>query len=179
MSKILVIGASNSTTSINRVLASHAAKQLTSVELTRLDLNDFEMPLYSPEREEANGVPDAAKRFVALIAASDGVILSLAEHNGSYTAAFKNVLDWASRHQSKLWSDKPMLLLSTSPGGRGAASVMEAATSRFPHLGAKVSASFSLPAFYDNYSEESGITDEVLRSHFGEAVARFQETLPA
>ena len=161
--KILILAASNSTTSINRALATAAGDLVEGSERPVLDLNDFEMPLYSPECEASGGVPDAAQRFVAHIDASDAVILSLAEHNGSYSAAFKNVLDWSSRHKPKLWSEKPMLLLSTSPGARGGATVMAAAQQTFPHLGAAIKASFSLPSYYDNFSEADGVTDQSIQ----------------
>ena len=172
MKKILILAASSSTTSINRVLATAAGNLIEGSERTVLDLNDFEMPLYSPDREASGGVPDTAQRFVAHIEASDAVILSLAEHNGSYSAAFKNVLDWSSRHKQKLWSEKPMLLLSTSPGARGGATVMAAAQQTFPHLGAAIKASFSLPSYYDNFSEADGVTDPVLQSQFKAVVAQ-------
>lgn len=164
MKKILILAGSNSTTSINRALATYAGSFIADGTATVLDLNDYEMPLYSPEREAQSGVPEAAKQFVTQIENTDAVILSLAEHNGSYSAAFKNVLDWASRHKQKLWSEKPMLLLSTSPGARGGATVMAAAQQTFPHLGAKIKASFSLPSYYENFSAESGITDVTLDS---------------
>ena len=138
-----------------------------------LDLNDFEMPLYSPERERENGIPAAAVEFVEHIAGADAIILSLAEHNGSYTAAFKNLLDWASRHQHKLWSGKPMLLLSTSPSARGGAGVMAAANASFPHLGADIKASFSLPSYHEHFCPEQGITEPVLASQFQSVVHHF------
>lgn len=149
--KILTIGASNSSTSINRQLAAHAASLIPHATSTVLDLNDFEMPIYSSDREENEGIPEIAQQFVAQIESSDAIILSLAEHNGSYTAAFKNILDWVSRAKPKPWSEKPMILLATSPGGRGAATVLAAAESYFPHMGADIKGTFSLPSFYENF----------------------------
>ncbi|MBL0101186.1 MAG: NAD(P)H-dependent oxidoreductase [Saprospiraceae bacterium] len=35
------------------------------------------------------------------IALCDLLIISLAEHNGSYSASFKNILDWASESMAK------------------------------------------------------------------------------
>ncbi len=177
MKKILVIGASNSSTSINRTLAAHAGTLLSGCQYYVLDLNDFEMPLYSPEREADDGIPAAAVEFVEHIQGADAIILSLAEHNGTYTAAFKNILDWASRHEQKLWSNKPMLLLSASPGARGGASVMAAANATFPHLGAEIKASFSLPSYYDNFSTNEGITDPVLSSQFQSVVNHFAQSI--
>ena len=115
--KILAFGASTSSKSINRRLAVFAARQVPGAEVTELDLRDFDLPIYSMDEETTNGVPEGASRFLALIESHDAVVVSLAEHNGSYTAAFKNLYDWASRQQGKVWNGRPMLLLSTSPGG--------------------------------------------------------------
>lgn len=177
MKKILVLAGTSHRASINLALASHAASQLGNAEITTLDLNDFEMPIYSEDLEEASGIPQPAKDFVSAIQASDGIVLSLAEHNGSYTAAFKNVLDWSSRVEHKLWSNKPMFLMATSPGGRGGANVLGTARDYLPHLGASVAATFSLPSYYDNFSAEEGVTDEALKSELAEAVSSFQSTL--
>jgi NAD(P)H-dependent FMN reductase len=114
MKNILVMAGTSHRESINLALASHAASQVEGAEVTALDLNDFEMPIYSEDKEEASGIPQQAKDFLAAIQAADGIVLSLAGHNGSYTAAFKNILDWTSRVEQKLWSEKPMLLMVSS-----------------------------------------------------------------
>lgn len=173
MKKLLVIGGTTHRDSINRAFAKYAGLQVPEAEITELDLNDFEMPIYSQDREEADGIPTNAGRFYEAIQSADGIVLSLAEHNGTYSAAFKNVLDWVSRHEQKLWSDKPMLLLATSPGGRGGVNVLTAAEQFFPHLGAKVAATFALPNFYENFSSENGITNPELKAKFDESLEAF------
>lgn len=160
--KILAFGASTSSGSINRQLAHHAAGLVEGAEVTRLDLRDFELPIYSEDLQEAEGIPADAVRFYGLIKSHDAVVVSLAEHNGSYTAAFKNLYDWTSRHEVEVWAGKPMILLSTSPGGRGGASVMAAAVEKFPRMGADLRGSFSLPSFHENFDGEKGVTDEDL-----------------
>ena len=109
----------------------------------------------------------------SLVATHDALIVSLAEHNGSYTAAFKNLYDWTSRVQTTVWSDKHMLLLSTSPGARGGASVMAAARATFPRMGADLKAFFSLPSFGRNFSAQAGIADDSLKADFEKALAAF------
>ncbi|MDC0980418.1 NAD(P)H-dependent oxidoreductase [Bdellovibrionales bacterium] len=177
MKKLLIISGSNSRKSINMKLARHAGTQIKESEMVVMDLNDYEMPIYSPMREESGGIPDLAKKFVKEIESSDGIVISMPEHNGSYPAAFKNIYDWTSRHNGKLWSEKPMLLLSTSPGGRGGATVMAAAKQTFPRMGAQLAATFSLGSFYDNFSEESGVKDEALRIEFDKAIEEFSIAL--
>lgn len=171
--KILAFGASTSSTSINRRLALYAAGLISGAEVTNLDLRDLDLPIYSADEEATNGVPSDASRFLELIQSHDAVVVSLAEHNGSYTAAFKNIYDWTSRLQKDVWSDRPMLLLSTSPGPGGAAIVMAAAKATFSRMGADLKASFSLPSFNKNFSEETGITDEALNAEFQQALADF------
>lgn len=151
--KILSFGGSTSSTSINRQLAFYAAQQVADAEVTNLDLSTFDLPIYSTDKEEADGIPADAQKFLETIKAHDAVIISLAEHNGSYAAAFKNLYDWTSRIEMELWSGKPMLLLSTSPGARGGATVLAAAEATFPRMGADLKGAFSLPSFYDNFSE--------------------------
>lgn len=173
MRKLLVIGGSTHSESINRSFARYVGSRIPNSELIDLDLNDFEMPIYSEDREEAWGIPDAAKQFLGEIQASDGIILSLAEHNGSYSSAFKNILDWTSRYERKLWSEKPMLLLATSSGGRGGANVLAASNSYFPHLGAKIVSTFSLPLFHENYSISDGIVNPELNSEIEKMIEEF------
>ena len=170
--KILAFGASTSSASINRKLAIYAAGKVPAAEVTELDLRGYDLPIYSADEEKENGIPQDSQAFLATIRAHDAIVVSLAEHNGSYTAAFKNLYDWTSRIEQKLWSDKPMLLLSTSPGPRGAATVLEAARATFPRMGADLRGSFSLPAFYDNFSDEDGITNPELESEFDRAVEK-------
>lgn len=169
--KVLAFGASTSSRSINRQLANFTAKQIPGAEVTDLDLRTLDLPIYSSDEEEANGIPSDAVQFVELIGSHDAVVVSMAEHNGSYSAAFKNLYDWASRSEGKLWDGKPMLLLSTSPGGRGGATVIEAAKATFPRMGADLRASFSLPSFYDNFDRENGVTDTELAAGLSGAIA--------
>ena len=92
LKKIVVIGASNSSKSINRKFAKFAANSLKlDCKIKELVLNDFEMPIYSEDLQRDSGIPVKAFNFKRVISSSDGIIISLAEHNGSYTSAFKNI----------------------------------------------------------------------------------------
>jgi NAD(P)H-dependent FMN reductase len=176
MKKILAFGGSNSKNSINKSLAKYVAEQVNNVEITVLDLNDYELPIYGYDLENESGIPVNAQKFLNKIVASDGIVLSLAEHNGAYTTAFKNVFDWMSRIDGKLWNNKPMLLLATSPGGRGGRSVLEIAKSRFPYMGGNIVADFSLPFFSKNFTED-GIDDEALSAQLNTVIAKFNNAL--
>ncbi len=153
MKKIIAFGASTSSTSINKQLATYAASLFDDAMVEILDLNDYELPLFSVDKEKANGIPSLAYDFYNKLGTADWIIISFAEHNGAYTAAFKNTFDWISRINSKTFQEKSMLLLATSPGARGGSSVLEMAKNRFPYQGGVVKGSFSLPSFTDNFKD--------------------------
>lgn len=164
MKKIIAFGASSSKTSINKQLATYAAGQFENAEVEVLNLNDYEMPIFSTDKETESGIPELAKDFFNKLGTADLLVISFAEHNGAYSTAFKNIFDWTSRIHSKTFQEKQTLLLSTSPGPRGGSSVLEIAKNRFPFQGAEVKGSFSLPSFNDNFNAKDGITDTALNN---------------
>jgi NAD(P)H-dependent FMN reductase len=176
ISKILAFGGSNSRSSINKELATYVANQTKDTVVTVVDLNDYELPIYSPDLEKESGIPKAVNDFWNVISSSDGIVLSLAEYNGSYTAAFKNLFDWLSRIDMKVWQDKPMLIMATSPGGRGGAGVLHSALTAFPHLGGNIVADFSLPKFQDNF-QKGEIINQKKQSELEEKLKLFQLSL--
>ncbi len=155
--KIIAFGASSSKQSINKQLATFAANQFQNVTIEIIDLNDYEMPIFSIDKEKENGIHPLAQEFYSKLGSADLIIISFAEHNGNYSTAFKNILDWTSRINAKTFQEKPMLLLATSPGVRGGSSVLEIASKRFPFQGGIVKGSFSLPSFYENFDVVNGI----------------------
>ena len=176
MKKIIAFAGSNSKNSINKQLAIYASSLLEDVKVTVLDLNDYPLPVYGIDVETQSGIPDNATKFLNEIKDSDGIVLSLAEHNGNFSVAFKNVFDWMSRIEQKLWNNKPMLVMATSPGGRGGASVLSIAKAGFPHMGGNIVSDFSLPNFYDNFKDGS-IVNEVQNEKLKEAVVTFQKSI--
>lgn len=155
--KIIAFGASPSKNSINKKLATYAASLFENATTEVLDLNDYQMPIYTVDIEVEIGEHKLAQSFLDKIGAADIVVLSMAENNGNYSAAFKNIFDWCSRIQKEVFQNKPMLLMATSPGPRGGASVLEIAKNAFPRYGGNVQATFSLPNFNDNFDIEKGI----------------------
>ncbi len=167
--KILAFAGSNSDTSINRKVATYVSTFFENNDIEILDLNDYEMPIYKAQREEHNGIPKLAYDFAQKIDEADLIILSLAEHNGNYSAAFKNLYDWVSRIPSrKVFADTPLFLMATSGGKRGGASVLEIAKNRFPFDGAKILETFSLPYYYEYFEEGKGIINEEKNTEFQE-----------
>ncbi|WP_138433459.1 NADPH-dependent FMN reductase [Winogradskyella algicola] len=176
MKKILAFAGSNSSTSINKRLVTYASSLVEDVQVNILDLNDYEMPIYSSDRESKSGHPQKAIDFVEQIKNSDGIIISLAEYNGAYSGAFKNIFDWASRVEPKTFFGKPMLLMATSPGQRGGLSVLGMASDRFPRHDANIVGKFSLPSFHNNFSDGKIINEE-MNNELLEEVEQFKQSI--
>ena len=180
--KLLAFAASNASQSINRQLVDYAVGLLAdgqiegvpagALEISSLDLNDFEMPIYSIDRQNADGIPRPAHDFYNLLGAADALLISFAEHNGSYTVAYKNVFDWASRIDMRVYHDKPIVMLSTSPGGGGGGFVLRTAGHLAGYFGNEVLASLAVPRFGKNFDTEAGrLTDPDLDVQLREALA--------
>lgn len=159
--KIIAFGASNSKQSINKQLAVYAASQFKNAEVEVLDLNDFELPLFGVDIEKELGKPKLAQNFFDKMGSADLLVVSMAENNRNYSAAFKNITDWASRITEKVFREKPMLLMATSPGAKGGASVLEISEKHFPRFGAKILKTFSLPSFEQNFKDGKIINEEL------------------
>lgn len=163
--KILAIGASNSKNSINKQLATYAASLVENAEVEVLDINDYEMPIYSTDREIELGQPQPAKDFFNKITEADALVISFAEHNGTYSAAYKNLFDWTSRIDQKVYQDKKMVILASSPGPGGATNVLNTAVTSAPFFAGDVVGSLSVPSFFDNFDQEKQVlTNEALAS---------------
>ncbi|MEZ4800165.1 MAG: NAD(P)H-dependent oxidoreductase [Flavobacteriales bacterium] len=169
--KIVAYGASYSKESINRKFATFAASMFENGDVEVLDLNDYPLPLFTVDLEKEIGHPKEAIAFTEKLAEADLLVISMSEHNGNHTAAYKNLFDWVSRYSPKAFLNKKIFLISTSPGGRGGKSSLEIAKERLPRHGGEVIATFSLPNFESNFSVEKGIIDEDLKTQFMEAVS--------
>lgn len=171
--KLLAFAASSSSKSINKQLVTYAASLVEDATVEILDINDYEMPLFSENKEQVLGKPQYAKDFYAKIGAADAIIISFAEHNGAYTAAYKNLFDWTSRIDQKVFQQKPMLLLATSPGPGGANTVLTTATNATPYFAGDVRASLSIPRFFDNFDvKKQMLSDPLLLKKLKSALAK-------
>lgn len=81
-----------------------------------------------------------------------------------------------SRVEQKTFQNKPMLLMSTSPGARGGQSVLEIAMDRFPRHDAQIVAKFSLPSFAENFSDGK-INNQELNDQLLKEVEKFHNNL--
>ena len=170
--KLLAFAASSSSKSINKQLVTYAASLVEGADVEILDINDYEMPLFSQDKEAELGQPVQAQQFFAKIAEADAIIISFAEHNGAYTAAYKNLFDWTSRIDQEVFQHTPLILLATSPGSGGAKSVLTAATGSASYFAGDVKASLSIPSFFDNFDIKAGVLcNEELKQALIEAVS--------
>lgn len=157
---ILAFAASNSRQSINRALIDHAVSRLHGIvpgpRIDTLDLNDYEMPIYSIDREGEDGIPTPARDFFARIGASDAVLVSFAEHNGFVTAAWKNVFDWMSRIDMKAWQSKPVVFLAATPGPRAGAGVLGHQAQLAPFFGADLRGTHGIGTWGEAWNANTG-----------------------
>lgn len=176
MKKIIAWAGSNSKHSINRQLVLYVAHKIENVTVIPINLHELELPLYGIDLQKEHGFPANVIELNDTLSSADGLVLSLAEHNGSYTAAFKNAFDWLSRIDKNVWKGIPTLLMATSPGGRGGAKVLQTAKEMMPFFGGNVIADFSLPSFHANFTPE-GITDEALSADLTQKIQLFQQAI--
>ena len=177
---ILAFGASVSSTSVNQQLALFAASILQETEVKTINLAEYQCEIYSQDVEASSGIPQVILDLDKLFKSVDGFIISFAEHNYSYTAAYKNTFDWLTRANGKdlksIFGDKPCLFLSCSPSNYGGAAVMET-TLKFYHLfGARVAGSLSVPRSYETL-QNGKLTDAALGTLLQKQVKNFENAL--
>ena len=152
MKKILAFAGSNHTKSINYQLLEYVASTVDELEVSVLDIRIWDIPMYSLDLE-VRSTPEKINELIELIQEYDGFIIASPEHNGGTPAFLKNIIDWVSRKTKKVFDGKPVLLLSTSPGGGGGAKHLTYLSRALGYLGAVTVASFSLPSFHSNFKD--------------------------
>jgi chromate reductase, NAD(P)H dehydrogenase (quinone) len=101
--KILVIPGSLRPKSYNVRLAALACKELTraDVEVTRISLVDYPLPIYDGEYAGKAAPPHNAVRLKQMMSAHQGVFIASPEYNASITPLIKNAIDWISAVQER------------------------------------------------------------------------------
>lgn len=102
----------------------------TNTQLVRAALNSFggagheiadlNLPLYDGDLEE-KGMPGSVLRLAEQIKDADGIVISTPEYNGNIPGVLKNALDWVSRVEGHVMSEKPVAILSAAAGRAGGA----------------------------------------------------------
>ena len=122
--KILVIPGSLRTGSLNARLAAAAAHELAQagVDVTRLSLGDFPLPIYDGDLQAKSGVPKHAINLKRMIGSHHGVLLVTPEYNSSVPPLVKNTIDWLSRVQDaneargQVFRERPFAIAAASQG---------------------------------------------------------------
>ncbi|ABD05143.1 NADPH-dependent FMN reductase [Rhodopseudomonas palustris HaA2] len=132
--KILVIPGSLRTGSHNARLAAAAAHEFAraDVDVTRLSLADFPLPIYDGDFEAKSGVPIHAINLKRMIGSHHGVLIVSPEYNSAPPALLKNAIDWVSRvqdpheTQGQVFRERAFALASASEGKLGGARCLAA-----------------------------------------------------
>lgn len=177
MKNVILIAGTNSSSSINRQLLWYVARKLRDVALIELKMDDYILPIYGIDLEKREGIPELVYQFKQKIKECDGILVALAEHNGAYSVAFKNVLDWVSRVESDVWLNKPMFVMATSPGKRGAIGVLDMFYSRYSPTNKRLVGKFSLPEFNRNFGVSPEKMIEPYETELSSLVSKFQSIL--
>ena len=98
-----------------------AAAELAPADVAVELAPSIEMPLFSPEREQA-GWPPAVASLRDAVQAADAVIVATPEYNYSMPGGLKNAFDWLSRPEGKNPTrNKPVAVIGASTSLTGTA----------------------------------------------------------
>ena len=172
MKNVLIWVGSNSSSSINESLARYTG-ELIQANTTIVTMKDIDIPMYNPDLEKEEGIPTSVTTFYHRILEADGMIIASPEHNGLMPAVFKNAIDWLSRISMRYLKDKPVMLLSTSPGPNGGKSNLDILRSLLPYAGAIVTGQYSLGNYYDHFKSGS-LQNEIEIAKLQSLIAAFE-----
>ena len=101
--RLLFFAGSTREGSYNKRLAwlAHRIAEANGIEGVLVDLKDYPMPLYDADLEKAEGPPQGARAFKALLGEYEGVFIASPEYNASVTPLLKNTIDWVTRVHAK------------------------------------------------------------------------------
>lgn len=178
MKKIIAFAGSNSSTSINYELVKYTVSLIDDFDIQLLNMAKIEFPIFSEDLEREKGYSNTIVELKDDIVESHGVIISVNEHNGNPSAYFKNLIDWLSRVDRKFLKDKPIFIMGTSNGQKGAMGSISVTEKLLPRFGGRVEDTYSLPGFKENFSIKKGeITNTELKEQHQEALQGFLKRL--
>jgi NAD(P)H-dependent FMN reductase len=166
--RILAFAGSARRESFNKKLLAAVveATRAAGAEVTVVDLNDLPMPLYHGDLEDEQGMPENAKKLVALIGSHQGLLIASPEYNSQMTPLLKNTIDWTTRGDENPLIGKVAAVVSASPGHFGAIRSMTLARALLTHLGCiVVPAQCILPNADEAFDERGQLKDERIRKN--------------
>ncbi len=168
MCKLLAFSGSLRKDSFNQAIVKVVAKaaQDAGAEVKVAHLKDFIVPIFNEDDEAESGVPAKVQEFKQLMFEADGFLIATPEYNSGYSAALKNIVDWASRKEEgesplQAFKGKTITLMSASPGGLGGMRGLVPTRMLFGNLGMHVHPSQQAISSVGNLVDDSGeINDE-------------------
>jgi NAD(P)H-dependent FMN reductase len=183
--KILVMSGSTRAGSHNVKLAALAAKQLTllDVDVTRISLADYPLPLYDADLDARTGQPESAYKLKHMITAHQGVFIASPEYSASVTPLLKNAIDWVSRVRERgdptyaAFKGRVFAIASASPGQAGGLRSL-IALRQILELGCGalvIPEQVAIPAADQAFDDMDNIADARIANHFHAELARLVE----
>lgn len=173
MKNILAFSGSNNPESINEKLVQSVVQRYSEYDIRFIDLKKFDVPIYS-QKIHAQGIPQPILDLYNLFQDSEGFIIASPEHNGLPSAFLKNTIDWLSVITQKFFDNKPVLLLSTSPGVTGAKTHLSLLAKLIPLWGGQLKAMYSLGSFDANFdTDQKRVTNKNELKNLDKAFLRF------
>ncbi len=138
--RILAFSASARLESLNRKFLAFAVESARAAggEVTLLDLNDYELPLYHGDHEDAKGLPPNAVKLIGLITGHHGLLIASPEYNSMFTPLLKNTIDWCTRDEANPFEGKVAAVISASPGPYGGIRSLQLAQQLLLKLGCHI-----------------------------------------
>jgi NAD(P)H-dependent FMN reductase len=173
--RVLVFAASLRADSLNRKLASLAARHAESWGAT-VDLalmREFDVPSYDGDADAATGIPSGAQEFRRRLMQADALVISSPEYNASMPGHLKNLIDWASRFRPQPFDGHHGLLMSASPSLGGGNRGLWALRVPLEHLGARVFPDMFSLAMANKAFAGDDIANPALRGRFETTIRAF------
>ena len=156
--RILAFSGSARRESLNKklLLVAVEAVRKAGAEVTLLDLNDYALPLYHGDLEDAEGLPANAGKLVELIKQHAGLLIASPEYNSMFTPLLKNTLDWCTRADDNPFVGKVAAVVSASPGVFGGIRSQQLMRQLLLHLGCHVTPLYCTLAKAHEAFDEAG-----------------------
>ncbi|ELY35985.1 NADPH-dependent FMN reductase [Natronorubrum tibetense] len=109
---VVAVNGSLRETSYTRTALRYALEAAADAgaETALLDLGEYDLPVYDPDRED----PEAAEEAMRIVREADAVALGTPVYHGSYSGALKNFHDFCGWDE---YEDTTVGLLATAGGG--------------------------------------------------------------
>nr|WP_299214363.1 NAD(P)H-dependent oxidoreductase [uncultured Allomuricauda sp.] len=176
MKNVVAFSGSNNPESINERLVKSIIQRYPQYDIRFIDLKKFDAPIYS-QKIQSDGIPQQIQDLYQIFQESEGFIIASPEHNGLPSAFLKNTIDWLSVITQRFFGDKPVLLLSTSPGATGAKTHLALLAKLVPLWGGILKGTYSLGNFNENFdifsntiakAEERRLSDSAFQRFIGD-----------